>query len=425
MNRAEKSKIIISCLSGSVLEWFDFAIYGYLAPIIATQFFPAENIFTSLLLTYTVFAIGFIVRPAGAIFFGAMGDKIGRKTALIFSTMLMAIPTLCIGILPNYSTIGIAAPILLVLCRVVQGFSLGGEYAGAFIYLVEKGLPGKKAFFSCWADVGCAAGMILGSLFAALLYAVFNTQQLYSYGWRIPFISGILLSFIAWYMRRQLNESPEFQSAQKIQAAPFKVIFQQFPRIFIFSCLLLSIGSLGYYLVTVFIPNQMVVLGKLGATRIYLLNTLTLSAVIIGILASARLSDIIQPAKIYMIGAISCILFSYPIFYALIYWGLGAQLFLLCSMGISIGFCYGPRPLFLASLFPAGLRYSAIALAISIANAVFGGMGPLVATWMVKRTGMIEAPAFLLMFSGLLSILSIVVLASYLKKNSASKNQWL
>lgn len=413
MRYVEKCKIIASCLSGSVLEWFDFAVYGYLAPIIALKFFPMSNAFTAILLTYSIFAVGFFVRPAGAIFFGHLGDRFGRKTALVSSTMLMAIPTILVGLLPTYSAIGIISPIFLILCRMVQGFALGGEYAGTFIYLVEEGKEGNKGFFSCWADVGCALGMILGSVSVALLYRVFNSEELLSYGWRLPFLSGVLLWLVAWMMRRKLKESVEFQRIT-VESSPIKSTFQLFPWELIFTCMLLSVGSLGYYLVTVFIPNQIVMLDKFPAHHIYLLNVLTLSAVILGILISARLADFMPLPKIYILGATSCLLLSYPVFYSLVYFPFSIQLSLLCGMGMAIGFCYGPRPLFLAEIFPPALRYSAIAFILSVANAIFGGMGPLVSTWITKKTALIQAPAFLLIFCASMTIIAIYVLSSFI-----------
>ena len=183
-------KIIMSCLSGNVLEWFDFAVYGYLAPIIATQFFPSTHKLTSILLTYSVFAIGFFARPFGAAIFGHIGDTRGRKAALILSTLAMAIPTFLIGILPVYATVGILAPLLLILCRIFQGLSVGGEFTGSFVYLVEQASHGYRGFFSCWSDIGCNLGMILGSACIALLNGVLSEQHLSSYGWRLPFLGG-------------------------------------------------------------------------------------------------------------------------------------------------------------------------------------------------------------------------------------------
>src|SRR5262249_19519366 len=156
-------KIILAGFSGNILEWFDFAVYGYLTPIIATLFFPAHNKVTSVLLTYGVFAIGFLTRPVGSILWGHIGDTKGRKTALLLSCLCMAVPTFLIGILPTYQTIGILAPLLLIGCRILQGISIGGEFTGSFIYLIEQATHQRRGLFSSWADIGCNMGMILGS----------------------------------------------------------------------------------------------------------------------------------------------------------------------------------------------------------------------------------------------------------------------
>ena len=162
MKRLDQFKLILACLSGNVLEWFDFAVYGYLAPIFAIEFFPYSHKLTAILLSYSV-AVGFLARPFGAIIFGHIGDAHGRKAALLLSTIAMAVPTCIIGILPVYTSIGLLAPLLLILCRICQGLSVGGEFTGSFIYLIEQASHKKRGFFSCWADMGCCIGMILGS----------------------------------------------------------------------------------------------------------------------------------------------------------------------------------------------------------------------------------------------------------------------
>lgn len=407
-NSNEKTKIILSCLSGNVLEWFDFAVYGYLAPVLATQFFPTSSLLASLLLTYSVFAIGFLFRPLGAIIFGHIGDTRGRKTALVFSSMAMAIPTFLIGILPNFESIGIAAPLLLITCRIFQGLSLGGEFTGSFVYLIEQGTPGKKGFFSCWADLGCYSGMLLGSLCIALLHTVFSPEQLAHFGWRLPFLSGILLSLLAIYIRSQLNESFEFTQTKKEKHKPLKQLFKHYPGTLFFSTLLVTINALGYYTLIVFMPNQTIVLGKLPASEVYLINTFVLLTILIATFIAASACDFVNKAKIYTIGIFGCMLFAYPAFYSLNHFSLSGQIAMMCLMGASLGFCFGPRPLFMASIFPTSLRFSGIAIALNIGNAIFGGTAPLVATYLVDKTGTIEVPAVLIIISSILTYIALL-----------------
>ncbi len=410
MMRSEKSKIILSCLTGNILEWFDFAVYGYLAPVLAAEFFPSSNQFTSILLTYSVFAIGFLFRPLGAILFGHIGDTYGRKAALVASSLMMALPTFLIGLLPSYQSIGIAAPLLLVTCRIFQGLSIGGEFTGSIVYLVEQGSPGKKGFFSCWADIGCYVGMVLGSLCVAALHGFFSSSELSSFAWRLPFLSGLLLSFMAIYIRSHLSESLEFAAIaeKKPLKSPLKHLLKTSPKTLLLSTLLVTINPVGYYTLIVFIPNQTTLLGKLPGSDAYLVNTIVLLTITFATFVCATLCDYFDKVKLYFIGCIGCILLAYPTFYALNHFDLPAQIGMMCLMAIALGFCFGPRPLFMVETFPAALRFSAIALALNLGNAVFGGFSPMLATYLVEKTGNIEIPSVLIIIASACTLIAIV-----------------
>ena len=409
MTRAEKFKLITACLSGSVLEWFDFAVYGYLAPILATLFFPSTHKLASILLTYSVFAIGFLLRPVGAMLYGHIGDRYGRRTALFLSCIGMTIPTVMMGLLPTYATIGIAAPLLVILCRMCQGLSVGGEFTGSMVYLVEKGTPGKKGFFSCWADVGSYLGMTLGSICVALLNYCLMPEAMSSYGWRLPFLSGILLAVVAVYIRLKLTESNELKITDKIQKPPLplKELLAKFPKQLFFSTVLCGINSLGFWLLVVYIPNQTVLLGKFPATQIYLINSIVLFVLAIATFSAASLCDYFDKSKIYLFGATACLLLGYPIFYALNHFSLSNQLIAMSLFAIALGCCMGARPLTMAEIFPTTIRFTAIAMALNLANAVLGGMAPLFATYLVAKTGLIEAPASLIMIGAIMTLLAI------------------
>ncbi len=405
-----KIRIILSCLSGNILEWFDFAVYGYLAPIIASQFFPSSHKLTSILLTYSVFAIGFLVRPLGAIIFGHIGDTLGRKTALIVSSLVMAIPTFLIGILPVYTRVGLLAPLLLIICRIFQGLSVGGEFTGSFIYLIEQATPKRRGFFSCWSDMGCSLGMILGSAFVAILNFTLTAEQLANFGWRLPFLCGILLAGLAIFMRSQLSESVEFLQIKNRIKHPVKHLIRKYPQILILSILLVAINSLGFYILVVFIPNQTILMGKLPAEKVYWINILILSMVMCATFLAAWACDYFDKTKIYIIGTIGCILLGYPTFYALSHFTLTGQILMSLLMAIAIGFCYGPRPLFMVDTFPSSLRSSAIAIAFNVGNGIFGGMGPLIATYLVAKTEIIEIPSVLVISAALMTLFAILKL---------------
>lgn len=413
MQRSEKIKLISSCLLGNILEWFDFAVYGYLAPVIAGQFFPSSNKLAAMLLTYSVFAIGFLVRPIGAIVFGYIGDSYGRKTALVLSSLMMSIPTVFIGFLPNFESIGLAAPLLLILCRIFQGLSLGGEFTGSFVYLVEQGSPGKKGFFSCWADIGCSLGMILGSLSVAALYSFLTPEQMGVFGWRLPFLSGILLALVAIYIRTNLKESQAFIKPLKTQLSPLKQLFSHSPKTLFFATLLFAVNAFGYYTLVVFIPNQTVLLNKLVASETYLINTIVLLVIMVATFLSASACDYYDKVKLYIAGTITVMLFAYPAFYALENATLLTQMILMCCMAVGVGFCFGPRSLFLVEIFPTQFRFSAIAIALNLGNAIFGGTAPLLAIYSVEKTGTLTAPSILIIISAALTLIAIFKLAKF------------
>lgn len=410
LNRKDQFKIILACLSGNVLEWFDFAVYGYLAPVLATEFFPSAHKLTGILLSYSVFAIGFLARPLGALIFGHIGDTRGRKTALLLSTVAMAIPTCLIGILPVYASVGLLAPLLLILCRICQGLSVGGEFTGSFIYLIEQASHKRRGFFSCWADVGCAIGMILGSATVALLNAVYTHDQLQHFGWRLPFLSGILLALVAFYMRSHLFESAEFLQIKKTRATPLRDAFKEYPAVIFYSTLLIAINSLAFYILVVFLPNQNVLLGKFSAEKIYLFNIIILFVVMLSTILAASACDYFDKVKIYIIGATGCLLLAYPVFYALNHFGLSGQLLLLGLFSIAVGCCYGPRPLLLVESAQTRIRYSTIAFSFNIGNALFGGTAPLLATFLVAKTGSIELPSILVIIAAALTLVAIIQL---------------
>lgn len=436
MTSKEKRRTILCCLMGNILEWFDFAVYGYLAPLIANLFFPVFDKFSSMLLAYSVFALGFIVRPFGAICFGFIGDIYGRKKALIISSLTMAIPTILIGCLPTYQSIGIAAPLLLMICRMFQGFSVGGEFTGSLVYLVEQGPENKKGFFSCWADIGCGLGMILGSICIAALYSFFSVEQFINFGWRLSFLSGILLAGLSMYIRLYLSESPEFILATHIQIeedislngktvkqssrstitpksnlsllmTPLKELLVKHPANLSYAILLVSINVLSYYILLVFISNQTILLGKLSASDAYLLNSLILLIIMLSTFMAAYACDYVDKTKLYTIGTIAIALFAYPTFYALYYLSLDLQILTMLLFAFSIGFCFGPRSLFLVQSFPTHLRFSAIALVLSIGNALFGGTAPFLSSYIQLQTAIPSAPALLVMAAALLTLFAI------------------
>ncbi|OYV34927.1 MAG: MFS transporter, partial [Rhodospirillales bacterium 20-64-7] len=228
MVEEKRRAAIVAGVVGNVLEWYDFAVYGYFVPVISHLFFPASTPIVSLLLTFSVFGVGFVMRPIGSIVFGHYGDTHGRKRALSAVILLMAISTFVVGLLPTYQSIGMAAPLLLVLARLAQGLSGGGEWGGAAAYLVEFAPPNRRGYIGSWQQFSVGAGFLLGSLTAALLSSSLSSEALSAWGWRVPFLLGILVGGVGAYLRLQLDDTPKFtelESQGHVAGLPIREAF--------------------------------------------------------------------------------------------------------------------------------------------------------------------------------------------------------
>lgn len=414
----KSSKIILSCLAGNLLEWFDFTIYAYVIPVIAHQLMPPSSMTQAMILSYSLFAMGFLVRPLGAIAFGYIGDRMGRKTALVLSSLMMSVSTVAIGLLPSYNSIGILAPILLIICRLFQSLAVGGEFAGTLVYLLEQAPANKKGFYSSWTDVGCTLGVLLGSTTIVALTRFLSPEAFENVGWRIPFLSGIFLGFLSVYIRVNLSEPETFIHTKK-ESLPFFYLFKRMPKAFVLATLLIALNTLGFYILTIYIPNQSVVIGKFSMSDSFTINNYILLIFMCGGFISAFMCDYWDYIKIYFIGALGCLLLSYPMFYS---FNLSIVYQLIC-MGLfafSLGFCFGPRPLFFMAIFPPQVRFTGIAICLALGNGIFGGTAPLMATYLSDITGNNEIVAGLIMLSSIITLFAMHQLNKVLVKGYQS-----
>ncbi|WP_032112454.1 MFS transporter [Candidatus Paracaedibacter symbiosus] len=402
------SKIIISCFAGNLLEWYEFAIFGFLTPYISQLFFPSDNPTTSLLLTYGIFATGFVMRPLGAIIAGHIGDLYGRKFSLVLSLLMMTIPTTAIGLLPTFNQIGIYAPFLILCCRLIQGISLGGEFSGSIIYLIENAPPQRRGFFGSWADMGSSMGMILATLTSLALTFALDKQQILDWGWRLPFLLGIIFGILGLVMRRKLAETPEFlASTTPLIKSPIREAILKDPLKFLLSITFLAINATGYYLLVIYLPQQATSESSLYLSFVSLI--LMMPATFIG----ATLSDKIGQYKMLLFGICASMLTIIPAVYATYYLP-SIWIFIYHGLfSISLGLCFGPRSSFIVQLYPVPYRCSGVAISYNIANAVFGGTAPLMAMLMVELTGSKLSPGFLILAMALLSLISTIMLNRY------------
>ena len=406
-------KTLLAGAIGNVLEWYDFALYGYFAPVLATLFFPSEQHWASLLSAFGVFAIGFLARPLGALLFGYWGDTVGRRSTLALSIILMAIPTFCIGLLPTYETIGLFAPFALTCCRFLQGLSVGGEFTGSVTYLVEHADSSRRGYIGSWGGFSAQIGALLGSGAGALIASNVSSQALYEWGWRIPFLAGSLIALIGWYLRMCLPESPAFERARyagTLSASPIReVLTSQRAAVTQVIGLVLLHGT-GFYLLYVYLSTYLTAVTSIPLGSVLTINTACMILLALLIPLMGRLSDSVGQKPLLATGAAGLALTSYPMFVWLtsedVYLTLVAQVLLTVLMS-----CYlGPFFAAVVELFPTRLRYSGLSIGYNIASALFGGTAPLVATFLIQWTGNRLAPSFYLSLCATISLAVVLTL---------------
>lgn len=394
--------VIGASSAGTLIEWYDFYIFGSLATIISSRFFPPGNEVVNLLLTLATFATGFIVRPFGALVFGRIGDIVGRKYTFLVTLLIMGISTTFIGILPDYQSIGILAPILLLLLRLLQGLALGGEYGGAATYVAEHAPDGRRGFYTSFIQTTATLGLFVSLGVILACRSTLGEEKFADWGWRVPFLLSIVLVAISVLIRQRLHESPVFQEMKasgKASKSPLRDSFlEPENRRMVIVALLGATAGQGvvwytgqfyalYYLQTVLkVPfvetNKIIAVALLFATPFFVFF--------------GWLSDRIGRKKIMMAGCLIAALSWIPIYKAMAqasgyHTGEMANttllVFLVWLQVIFVTMVYGPIAAFLVELFPTHIRYTSMSLPYHIGNGVFGGLVPLIGTWMVSRTG--------------------------------------
>lgn len=394
---------------GNVLEWYDFGLYGFYAPIIATLFFPSKDRLASLIGAYGVFAIGFAMRPLGGVVLGHVGDRLGRRLVLIVSVTLMGVSTALIGFLPTYETVGIWAPLLLVLIRLLQGFSVGGEFSGSVTYLVETAPSRLRGFAGSFANFGSIVGTLLGSGAAALTETVASPQTLHLWVWRVPFILGGVLAALAYLLRQGLKargyKSVEDESSEK-QTWPIVEAFTSSRRQSILGTLFASGYGIVFYLTLVYLPTYAAEQTALSNGRALQINTIGLALSLLVIPLSGLISDRILRRRTVVVGSFAITVFAaWPLF-ALILgnWhgqsGLSVAQILFAVLQALV---MGSAPAMLVELFPAQHRLSGYSTAYNLGLGIAGGTAPLIATSLIAVSGQAIAPVWYLMFAAALS----------------------
>lgn len=412
-------KVVIASILGNAFEWFDFAIYGLFAATIAQLYFPAGDALASLMLTLATFGVGFAVRPLGGVLLGMYGDRAGRKKALSATIVLMAIGTGMIGLLPTYAAIGIAAPVLMVLARLIQGISAGGEFSGATTMLVEFAPKNRRGFFGSFQMCSQALAFSLGAAVAYMLTTSLDAEQLRSWGWRLPFLFGILIGPVGWVIRSKVDESPEFlaycrtdQSGSTPAArTPLRDILKKYPREMIASTGICVVGTVSAYVFVFFLPifaKQQLGIAPADANLATFMGT----AVILLICPFAGyLSDRYGRRAVLLPGMLGYGLAAWFSFQHLVAFPSFQSLVALqLAVSFFMSFIWAPVPIVLTEVFPVGVRSTGAALTYNVAVLVFGGLAPFINTWLVKMTGSNIAPLYYVLFSIVIGVLSVILL---------------
>lgn len=404
-------KVIISGMIGNGLEWYDYALYGQMAWLLSKLFFPEGDPTVALLATYGVFAAGFIVRPLGAILFGWIGDTYGRKRAMVIAVLMMAVPTGCIGLLPTYAEIGILAPILLTVIRLTQGLSLGGEFSGSITYIVEHAPTRRRGVAGSASLISLNLGFMLGLAVTQGCIYLMGQETFTAWGWRLPFIAGIGIGLIGFYIRTHCHESPVYEQAKEdghLSKQPLKEAFREHPWEILQGFAVYITVTMPFYLTAIyFISFSHKQLG-LTMQEALTLNFINMGLMLLMYLPAAWLSDRFGRKPVMMAAAAVIFCITYPLFShfvpgaSMLEIGIAQGLFALV-----LGAYLGPVAALLVELFPTSVRYTGMAVAYNFSAALFGGTAPFVCEWLIKTTGSNASIAYYVMSCCIVSLIAL------------------
>lgn len=409
---------------GNAMEWFDFGVYSYLAVTIGKVFFPGGSPAAQLIATFGAFAAAFLVRPIGGLFFGPLGDRIGRQKVLAITMILMSIGTFCIGLIPGYNSIGIAAPLLLLLARLLQGFSTGGEYGGAATFIAEYSTDKRRGFMGSWLEFGTLGGYLLGAGLVTALTAALSTDQLLSWGWRVPFFIAAPLGLFGLYIRLKLEETPAFQKHMEKQEAlehskPRMTLWQMLSkyRAQMLKCIgLVLLFNVSNYMLTSYMPSYLT--GVLGLSE---LSGLMLVLVVMFVMMPLTLfwghwNDRLGRRPVIALGSVGLIVLAIPCLMLVATGNLVFVFIGLMILGVLHSCFSGTMPSALPALFATDIRYSALAIGFNISVSLFGGTTPLMTAWLVDKTQNLLMPAYYLMGAAVIGLITVFFMRETARK---------
>ncbi|WP_051791618.1 MFS transporter [Amycolatopsis jejuensis] len=397
---------------GSAMEFYDFGVYGYLASTLAAVFFPKADTTAGLLATFAVFAAAFVVRPIGGILFGHIGDRTGRKRVLTLTILSMAAATFVIGLLPGYGGIGVAAPILLFVLRCLQGLAAGGEIAGAVSYVAEAARPMRRAVLCSTPGMGSLAGFLIASGLVAVLNQALTTEQMVSWGWRIPFLIALPAGAVGLYVRSRLEDSPAFERIQRgdaIAKVPLAETFRAFPQLAT-GLALPVVNVAGYYLVFLYMPTYLKQNMHFSSATASWLTACGIIVAIAALPVFGYLADRFGRRVVLGGSAAAFLVLTLPLFLLIRTGNVVAVVAALIVLALVQSATMGAMFTALAEVFPTRIRFTGIAVSYNVAAAAIGGTAPYISTWLIARTGNALAPSFYLMVTSLITLIAVAKL---------------
>jgi MHS family proline/betaine transporter-like MFS transporter len=409
--RTQRRRVVFAGSIGSVVEYYDFGVYGYTATTLAVLFFPSASPAASLLATLAVFAAAFIARPVGSILFGHLGDRHGRKPALALAVVVMALATFAIGLLPTHASIGLAAPALLAVARLLQGLSAGGEVSGAASFLAEAAPPNRRGLMTSATQVGSVLGLLSASAVVGLLDHFLTPQQFAEFGWRIPFLLGLPTGLMGLYVRNRLEDTAAFRRIEargEVASLPVVELFRRHLIPMLQGVGVTAANFAGYYMVFVYLSIYLQTTGTLTRAQATWSTTATLIVAALSLSLFGWLSDLVGRKWVIGGSALGFLLLTLPIFRIM----QGTDLTLIIAAQIVLGLLeaavLGAIWGALTELFPTRVRYSGVGLSFNIAGVLVGGSAPYIATWLIQRTGDNSAPAYFLMAVSAITLLTLL-----------------
>lgn len=409
-------KVLAAASIGNALEWYDILVYGYFAVTVSSLFFPKADPTTALLLTFGTFGVSYLVRPLGALVLGAYADRAGRRAAMLLSIVIMTIGTGLMAIMPTYNSIGIIAPIAVLIARLLQGFAVAGEFGSATAFLVEHSTT-RKGFFASFQWFGQGLAAVLASLFGVIMFGWLTPEQLSSWGWRVPFFFGLLIGPIGLYIRKHVAETPEFREKGPSEAPLGQLFAQYWDRLLM--CIGIVVLSTGSNYIILYMPTYAI-------RQLHLPQSLGFIATLIGgILLTlgapffGHLSDRVGRIRVMVVVCVLFAISAYPAFVLLVaHPSLAGIVGIVCWLSLLKAAYSGTLPALMAELFPTATRSTGIAVSYNISVPIFGGFAPLIAAWLITVTGSQLAPSFYLIATSLLSLLTLIVIAMKVKSAS-------